>query len=330
MLRRLPGESVLPLAVLAVMGIVTAAPAAPALVDVEEYGTAVAMSAGSFGLWAVALRRSWRVLAPVLAIVLFSAAVVLLHETGTATGYPFLLLVPVIAAALHGGRVELVTAVVVTTAALAVPTMFDQSGAARWGSVHQAAVWLVIAAGLGTLLQNLVRRVVDGAIRDPLTGLYNRRHFDEFVEVELARARRSGAPLAMVLMDLDHFKAYNDTHGHPAGDRLLTAAADAWTDQLRDGDVLARWGGEEFTVLLPDTSSSAAREIADRLRLATPGEQTCSVGVATWSSTDDHDTLIRRADDAMYRAKATGRDRVVVTSTSPSPTPSTSGPRGRG
>ena len=113
--------------------------------------------------------------------------------------------------------------------------------------------------------------------------------------------------MCVALLDLDHFKAYNDEHGHPAGDRLLKAASAAWEGRLRKTDLLARYGGEEFAVLLPDCQLGNAMEIAERLRTAQP-EGTCSIGVADWDGRQDEDELIARADRALYAAKAGGRN----------------------
>jgi diguanylate cyclase (GGDEF)-like protein len=114
------------------------------------------------------------------------------------------------------------------------------------------------------------------------------------------------------MLDLDHFKAYNDTHGHQAGDRLLKAAAAAWREVLRPGDLLARYGGEEFVAVLADCPPQEARAVAERLRRSTPSGETCSIGVATWDGAEAVDALVRRADEALYAAKRAGRDRVVA------------------
>ncbi|HEV2871623.1 MAG TPA: sensor domain-containing diguanylate cyclase, partial [Actinomycetota bacterium] len=185
------------------------------------------------------------------------------------------------------------------------------------------SAWLVLAIGvaasilLGALLWLLAqvgalyREVGRLARTDGLTGVANRRAWDEELPRELARAARSGQPVCVALLDLDHFKAYNDEHGHQAGDRLLKAAAAAWESRLRKTDLLARYGGEEFAVLLPDCALGNAMEIAERLRTAQP-EVTCSIGVADWDGREDIGRLVARADRALYAAKAGGRDRCVA------------------
>jgi diguanylate cyclase (GGDEF)-like protein len=149
------------------------------------------------------------------------------------------------------------------------------------------------------------------AHRDGLTGLPNRRAWDDLLDRELARARRTGRPLSMALLDLDHFKAFNDRHGHLAGDDLLRDAAVAWKAQLRGGDVLARWGGEEFALLFPETSVGEAVLVMQRLRQVTPRGQTFSAGVSEHHASAEAYTLIASADVAMYRAKDRGRDRIL-------------------
>jgi diguanylate cyclase (GGDEF)-like protein len=138
---------------------------------------------------------------------------------------------------------------------------------------------------------------------DPLTGLANRRGWDEQLDRELAQARRSGRPVSVALLDLDDFKGLNDAHGHQAGDRLLIAAAAAWQGQLRDGDVLCRWGGDEFAVLLPDCSEDEAREIISRVTPITPSLQSCGAGVAEWDGVETSDEVVWRADAELLEQK---------------------------
>jgi diguanylate cyclase len=138
---------------------------------------------------------------------------------------------------------------------------------------------------------------------DPLTGLANRRGWDEQLHRELAQAQRSGRPVSVALLDLDDFKGFNDANGHLAGDRLLVAAAAAWQGQLRDGDVLCRWGGDEFAVLLPDCSEGEAHEIIARVTATTPSLQSCAAGVAAWDGTETADELVWQADAELLKQK---------------------------
>lgn len=147
---------------------------------------------------------------------------------------------------------------------------------------------------------------------DALTGCANRRATDEAIERDLQRADVNGIPMSVAMIDLDRFKSFNDTRGHQAGDLLLQQAALAWRRSLRAGDLLGRWGGEEFCVLLPTSTIDQARVVADRLRTVVPDGQTCSIGVAEWDGREACADLVARADTALYEAKQAGRDRVVA------------------
>ena len=159
--------------------------------------------------------------------------------------------------------------------------------------------------------EELLEQVREMARRDALTGLPNRRALEEQLPQAMPRARRRRSPLSVAILDIDHFKAYNDTYGHLAGDEVLRACAKAWDSALRAEDTIARFGGEEFLVLLPDTSPEEAAEIVERLRANTPMGQTCSGGLACWDYAESIDELLRRADEALYLAKASGRDQLA-------------------
>lgn len=148
---------------------------------------------------------------------------------------------------------------------------------------------------------------------DALTQAANRRRFDERLGIEHSRAARSGDELSVCVLDLDHFKAYNDAHGHPAGDDLLRRVTAAWTGVLRPDSLLARLGGEEFGLLLPSASSADAEIVVERLQSVTPAEITFSAGIATWNRDEPVIAVVARADVALYQAKAAGRDRFVLT-----------------
>lgn len=162
------------------------------------------------------------------------------------------------------------------------------------------------------------------AIQDPLTGLYNRRFFNDALERELRRSDRRDTSMALLMIDLDHFKRVNDERGHEAGDRLLQAVAEMLRSEVRAEDVIARYGGEEFVVLLPETDVDSARVLAERLRGAfkrlevelggrSLGPFTLSVGVAARSRrTTTGEQIVQAADTALYRAKRKGRNRVVT------------------
>jgi diguanylate cyclase (GGDEF)-like protein len=178
--------------------------------------------------------------------------------------------------------------------------------ARRQGGTDVASLLNEIAA-----LTNDVRALTRLARMDPLTGLANRRGWDEQLERELARAQRSGAAVSVALLDVDEFKNFNDTHGHQAGDRLLVEAGAAWGGQLRSIDVLCRWGGDEFALLLPDCSEPDAQELIARVGRATPSLQSCTAGVATWDGRETADDLLLRADTALLSQKRAQRRRLA-------------------
>lgn len=161
------------------------------------------------------------------------------------------------------------------------------------------------------------------ASHDTLTGALTRRTFDEQYAKELARAARNHRYPSLLMVDIDNFKAINDSHGHAAGDRALQAVCKSMINALRQEDLLGRYGGEEFIAMLPDTHATSALEVAERVRhgietleLAGAGEDslrcTVSIGVAQCTPAGAAETTIRAADAAMYRAKAEGKNRVVV------------------
>lgn len=168
------------------------------------------------------------------------------------------------------------------------------------------------------------RLLHEQAIRDPLTNLFNRRYIDETLEIEIQRAQRSGLPIGVVVIDLDHFKQVNDTYGHAGGDVLLQAVAVVLQHHVRSGDLVSRYGGEEFLMVLPGIPLSPLYERATAIRAAVRhmrvshagqdlGPRTCSIGVAVYPDHGlDGRRVIQAADAALYQAKAAGRDQVVV------------------
>ncbi|MCW2248088.1 diguanylate cyclase (GGDEF)-like protein [Azospirillum fermentarium] len=179
---------------------------------------------------------------------------------------------------------------------------------------------LLAASRVVQMQQELVRL----ATTDGLTGALNRRHFLECANDEVARSRRAGRPLSVLMLDIDHFKQINDTFGHPAGDEAIRTNVRTTRQIVRGCDVLGRLGGEEFAVMLPDTARDGALVVAERLRRSMavtavapagvkPFNYTVSIGVA-WLGADDHgiDSVLARADEALYRAKRGGRNRVVT------------------
>ena len=190
-------------------------------------------------------------------------------------------------------------------------------------SEAELAVSVRSAARTGALQEELRSRAVDLerlAYSDGLTGVPNRRFLERQLQALVSGATRHGRPLAVALVDLDHFKAVNDGHGHAAGDVVLTEVARRIAGRLRASDHVGRFGGEEFLVLLPDTDADAAAAVTEGLREEIARDPvradsaivpvTASIGWATWDG-DQIADLLARADEALYRAKAAGRDRVV-------------------
>ncbi len=187
------------------------------------------------------------------------------------------------------------------------------------------AAFAAFGALLGSQEEQLLeanRRLDELSLTDALTGLRNVRYFRARLQEELADAARTGRPLSLLIVDLDHFKSVNDRFGHPAGDRLLEAIAAGMRSVARQGETVARLGGEEFGFLLPDTGEEGARAAAERVRGAVASSRgglngrtaavTASVGIAVAPGPANPDMLYRAADRALYEAKRLGRDRAVV------------------
>jgi len=156
---------------------------------------------------------------------------------------------------------------------------------------------------------------VDLAVRDGLTGLFNRRYFNELINIEINRLKREPAALSLLMLDIDNFKNYNDTEGHPAGDELLKSAAKVFKNSVRAMDIVCRYGGEEFIIMLPQTGKGGAQIIAERLRvqvgLYLP--TTVSIGIASLpEDAQNVEELVQKADDALYKAKKTGKNKWCV------------------
>jgi len=174
-------------------------------------------------------------------------------------------------------------------------------------------------------LKNDLANMSTTALTDPLTGIANRRAFDDAIEALHQTYKAEQPPFSLIMIDIDHFKQFNDTHGHTVGDKVLIFFAKILQQCIKGGDIAARYGGEEFSILLPETSHKGAMALAEQLRekisrkklILSQGERkslgniTASMGVAEISVTDDVVRLIERADKALYQAKAEGRNRVV-------------------
>lgn len=193
----------------------------------------------------------------------------------------------------------------------------------RGMSVALTVIIAMIATRHLAIGARLRRSLENQAARDPLTGLYNRRHVFRLVEGELKRHRRYGTALSVILIDADHFKRVNDIHGHCAGDAALRSIASVCTTSVRETDVVGRFGGEEFIVLLPHTDVTSAAVVAQRIRRRMDRTRaryrdrrirvTLSLGVAeARPGADGFDELLRLADEALYAAKRAGRNRVAT------------------
>jgi diguanylate cyclase (GGDEF)-like protein len=167
-------------------------------------------------------------------------------------------------------------------------------------------------AAIAAEREELMASLAEVARTDDLTGLANRRAWDEALEREMRRADRDSSPLCIGIIDLDLFKEFNDLNGHLAGDRLLKQLAAAWGGELRASDFLARYGGEEFALALPGCSLDDATVLVERLRAATPEGETCSAGIVLWDGDETGEELVGRADAALYVAKDKGRDRIFA------------------
>jgi diguanylate cyclase len=195
--------------------------------------------------------------------------------------------------------------------------------------IGSMALFLLVVTRMAQLLRQIEQqsRQLSQLTRvDELTGLPNRRAWSAELPTTIERARRDQVALSIALLDLDHFKRFNDEYGHQAGDRLLKTATAAWCTKLRAVDQLARYGGEEFIVLLPGATAELATGVLERLRGATPAGQTFSAGVATWDGNETSEELIARADRALYQAKDAGRDRILAAAQQPHAAASASSP----
>ncbi len=249
--------------------------------------------------------------AGLIGILAYLTSVALLRDGAPATaGYGPLVLLPVIWASLRGGRRELPTALVGVAAVYLIPTLV--AGPPRYpvGTWRAGLLFIVISAVIGLAVRRLVRRVErlverlgNLARTDDLTGLPNRRAWQELLQRESALARRSGSPLTVALLDLDRFKQYNDSHGHLAGDRLLVSASAAWRSALRETDVLARWGGDEFVLLLPNCNTQQTVALLERMRASCPAAR-FSAGMAESDGDCLPEALLAMADEDLYRDKA--------------------------
>ena len=251
------------------------------------------------------------VLTPLMAYLLGIHAALLLRQRQTRFSHRFVSVMLCIATANEGLR--LATALTMSVG----ETLFDRQPQNLLHITAYPVLMLLMAIGMVLLATDRLRSELEYlATHDSLTNTLTRRHMSETCEQEVARCRRHGRSMALLALDLDHFKAINDAHGHQTGDSALIRFVDTVNALLRRGDELGRFGGEEFIVLLPETTQTEAMLVAERIRATCEADTstpryTVSIGVAAYlSATDTVDKLLAQADAAMYRAKASGRNRV--------------------
>jgi two-component system, cell cycle response regulator len=198
-------------------------------------------------------------------------------------------------------------------------------GMFSWNSQLSRLIIMVASCFLSIAVVTRTQELLRRSIRDPLTGLVNRTHFSERIAIEVSRAQRRRQPLTIAMVDVDHFKSFNDRHGHAAGDMALKTIADMLRGSLRKADIIGRYGGEEFVIAMPDTNAATAVQKLERLRQViadTPmsitkgGHKvsvTISAGLAGFPDDGvEEEELLNAADGRLFRAKANGRNRVVV------------------
>lgn len=274
---------------------------------------------------ALVIALPWRRLpdgSSVVPVIVICLAIGLLRHSagGSASGYGGLLLLPVIWQALYGRRWELAGTIAAVGATYVIPIAViggyryppEQWRSAVLSTTIAATVGLVVAH-LNRSRDLLLARTRVLADHDELTGLVNRREVGRLLERLVAQR----FPGAVAVIDLDHFKLFNDTHGHVAGDQALAATAERWRQVVRRGDVISRWGGEEFVAVFPGTSLPDAERVLDRMALAMPAGLTFSAGLVAIEHGAEVTDLVSAADHLLYRAKQQGRDRILSSSRPP-------------
>jgi diguanylate cyclase (GGDEF)-like protein len=232
-------------------------------------------------------------------------------EGGAASAESALSMVPVFWCALYGTRRQLAVVIAGVAAMFVVPRVLIGGSHYPVTEWERAVIWPGTGLVIGFTVQGLVARIKLQARQleklagtDHLTGLANRRTWDAALALEIQRARRTGQPLTLGLLDLNGFKTFNDQHGHPAADRFLEEMAAAWSSALRTTDTLARLGGDEFGLLLPGLPATEAGVVIQRLEALVPAGQTVATGLIESDGSERAEQLLCRADEVLYQAKA--------------------------
>ncbi len=240
-------------------------------------------------------------------------------QGGANSAFSTLLMLPVAWFALYGTGRQLGVAVAALAATVAAPIFVV--GGERYPDTEwvRLFLWVLIAGGVGMAVHRLVvsrerltEQVTTLARTDELTGFATRRAWEEELESELARSDRQGYPVSVALLDLDRFREFNERHGHQSGDRLLKEAAARWRAIVRRGDLLGRYAGQRFAVLLPGTDLNTAARVVRRMRLAVPGEVTASCGMATAKADEPGHALLARTARMLESAKERGGDQTLA------------------
>jgi diguanylate cyclase (GGDEF)-like protein len=261
---------------------------------------------------------SWVQALPIMLPFAMEIAIRVSHDSAIIAYTPVTFL-PVFWFALYGTRLQLLISVLAVGVVYAVPSPAVDGSAYPITVPIAAALWMAVAGITGFSISELVRQRENLTVSlnrmartDALTGLPNRRAWDEALDRELAMADRTATAVCIALLDLDHFKEFNDLNGHPAGDTHLKDAAMLWRVRLRSADLIARYGGEEFAVLLTATDGHQAQQVIESLRACVPSGETVSAGIAQWDGIESGAELLVRADRALYQAKRNGRNRTIA------------------
>ena len=240
-------------------------------------------------------------------------------EGGAGSGYGLLVLLPILWLALYGTRFQLTLAFAIMVLIFVVPII--ALGPPRYPVTEwrRVLIWASLGPLVGFTVQRLVaeiRRLVsrlnEVARLDALTGIPNRRAWDEELTKELARARHSGRPVSVAVLDVDNFRAFNDANGHRSGDQFLKDFAAACDEEIKDVDLVARYGDDEFALLLTDCSLDEAHSLVERVRRNALANQTCSVGLACWDGSETAEDLVARANKVLDVASKAEADRAAL------------------